>query len=94
MLAGGPETIMLTWLFVVALWLLDIGKALWGGRARGTESGAKTGAARVSPMVWRLPMLVICVTALSAAQLFPFLDLVYVAHLFSESPLHGQFVVP
>ena len=60
MLAGGPETILLTWLIAGALWLQEWFKAetprvlLW----------------------WRLPAVVLLVIALSAAQLLPFLDLV------------------
>jgi hypothetical protein len=60
MLAGGPETILLTWLIVAALWLQQF-------VANETPRGA---------MLRRFPLVVALVVALSAAQLLPFLDLV------------------
>jgi hypothetical protein len=60
MLAGGPETIFLTWLIVSALWLQQL---IRGGQPRGA-------------LLWRFPLVVALVVALSAAQLLPFLDLV------------------
>jgi len=60
MLAGGPETIFLTWLLVSALWLRQFLQA-------------NTSRAR---LLWRYPLVVVLVFALSAAQLLPFLDLV------------------
>jgi len=60
MLAGGPETIFLTWIIISALWLQQI---IVGETPR-------------SRMLWYLPLLVLLVFALSAAQLLPFLDLV------------------
>ncbi len=60
MLAGGPETIFLTWLIVSALWLQSFIK-------KDFSRGA---------MLWRFPLIVILVIGLSAAQLLPFLDLV------------------
>jgi hypothetical protein len=60
MLAGGPETIFLTWLIVAALWL---------------QSFIKNDFSR-GALLWRFPLIVILVIALSAAQLLPFLDLV------------------
>src|SRR5580704_4792262 len=60
MLAGGPETIFLTWLIVSALWLQQFIAA----------EAPRTG------MLWRFPVVVVLVFALSAAQLLPFLDLV------------------
>ncbi|HTB84820.1 MAG TPA: hypothetical protein VK742_14280 [Candidatus Sulfotelmatobacter sp.] len=60
MLAGGPETIFLTWLVAAAFWLQQF--------IAGDTPRAK--------MAWRFPLLVLLVIALSAAQLFPFLDLV------------------
>ncbi len=60
MLAGGPETIFLTWLIVSAMWLQQfIGNE--------TPSGK---------MLWRFPSVIALVIGLSAAQLLPFLDLV------------------
>src|ERR1700722_7264069 len=60
MLAGGPETIFLTWLIVVALWL---------------QQFIKSETPRPA-LLWRFPLLIALVIALSAAQLLPFLDLV------------------
>jgi Bacterial membrane protein YfhO len=60
MLAGGPETISLTWLIVAALWL---------------QSFIKKDFSRAT-MFWRFPLVIALVIALSAAQLLPFLDLV------------------
>jgi hypothetical protein len=59
MLAGGPETIFLTWLFLLALWLRELLKN-------------ETPRAIV---LWRFPIVVLLVAALAAAQLLPFLDL-------------------
>ena len=61
MLAGGPETILLTWLVVSALWLQQLFIAAETSRVK---------------MFWRFPAVVALVFALSAAQLLPFLDLV------------------
>jgi hypothetical protein len=60
MLAGGPETIFLTWLIVSTLWLQQFIQA-------------ETPRAR---MLWRYLVIVGLVFALSAMQLLPFLDLV------------------
>ncbi len=59
MLAGGPEIILLTWLFLLALWIQQFVR---GESPRG-------------PMSWRFPLVVLLVFALAAAQLLPFLDL-------------------
>ncbi|MGB0578101.1 MAG: YfhO family protein, partial [Limisphaerales bacterium] len=58
MLVGAPEFVMLTWLFLFALWLCD--------RKDASNS-----------MTWlvSLPAIVALITALSAAQLLPFFDL-------------------
>ena len=60
MLAGGPETIFLTWLFVAALWLQQF------------VSGESPRLA----MLWRFPLVVALVILLTLVQLLPFLDLV------------------
>jgi hypothetical protein len=65
MLAGGPETILFTWLIASALWLQPF---IAGGG--GASSPLRT------VMLWRFPLVVALVFALSAAQLLPFLDLV------------------
>jgi hypothetical protein len=58
MLAGGPETIFLTWTFLFALWI---------------QQFAKNESPR-GPMLRRFPLVVLLVAALAAAQLLPFLD--------------------
>jgi hypothetical protein len=60
MLAGGPETILFTWLIVSALWL---------------QQFVKNESPHVA-MLWRFPLVVTLVISLTAAQLLPFLDLV------------------
>ena len=60
MLAGGPEIIFLTWIILLALWVQQFVKK---------ESPPST-------LLWRFPLIVALVIALSAAQLLPFLDLV------------------
>jgi Bacterial membrane protein YfhO len=60
MLAGGPETIFLTWLIVSLLWLQHF----------------ITNAPARKALLWRFPRVIALVVALSAAQLLPFLDLV------------------
>ncbi len=64
MLAGGPETIFLTWLIASALWLQQF------------ISGRDASSPPRLAMLWRFPLVVALVIALSAAQLLPFLDLV------------------
>ena len=61
MLAGGPETILFTWLIALALW---------------TQQFVKSECPR-SAMLWRFPLVIALVFLLSAAQLLPFLDLVH-----------------
>jgi hypothetical protein len=60
MLAGGPEIIFLTWTILLALWVQQFVRA---ELPRGK-------------MLWRFPIVVALVIALSAAQLLPFFDLV------------------
>jgi hypothetical protein len=65
MLAGGPEIIFMTWTILLALWVQQF---VIGGR---DTSSSPRGA-----LLWRFPLIVMLVIALSAAQLLPFLDLV------------------
>ena len=64
MLAGGPETIFLTWLIAA--------------RRCGSSnsSAAATLRRRERRMLWRFPLVVALVISLTLAQLLPFLDLV------------------
>lgn len=64
MLAGGPETILFTWLILSALWV----QQFFCGR----EASPPPRLA----MLWRFPLMVTLVCLLTAAQLLPFLDLV------------------
>jgi hypothetical protein len=59
MLAGGPETILFTWLFLLILWIQQF--------AKGESPRAR--------MLWSFPVIVAVVMLLAAAQLLPFLDL-------------------
>jgi hypothetical protein len=59
MLAGGPETILLTW---ITLWLLAAGDAI-------------TGAAAPDKITLRFGCMVVLVAVVCAAQLLPFLEL-------------------
>ena len=76
MLAGGPETIFLTWLLLLALWIQQLAT---GGCSTAVSSGMPPRipahfALRVA-MFWRFPFIVLLVIALAAVQLLPFLDL-------------------
>ena len=64
MLAGGPETILLTWLIITAMWLQQF---IIARDATSTSRAA---------LLWRFPLVGVLVLALSAVQLMPFLDLV------------------
>lgn len=67
MLAGGPETILFTWLLLTVMWAGDF--------VRGLRSGSASELCAPRTMIWRFPLVVVLVAALAAAQLFPFLDL-------------------
>ena len=64
MLAGGPETILFTWLLLSAMWLLEIIRPSLGAQRH--------------RIVISFPLIVLLVAALAAAQLLPFLD--FAAH--------------
>lgn len=76
MLAGGPETILFTWLILTAIWIAEL-----AGMARAGEEGVRpappsgTGVRVPLAALWRFPLMVLLVTGLAAAQLLPFLDL-------------------
>ena len=59
MLAGGPETIFFTWIFLLILWIQQFAK----------------GESPRAGMLGRFPVIVAVVILLAAAQLLPFLDL-------------------
>jgi hypothetical protein len=88
MLAGGPETILLTWLLLSAVWLKQLVEGFLSrrGTARGIPVPPETtlhenGGAVDSPvrltqsLLWRFPLIVMLVAAVAAAQLLPFMDL-------------------
>jgi hypothetical protein len=60
LLAGGPETIFLTWVIASVLWLREF------------SNGETPRAA----LLWRFPLIVALVISLTLPQLLPFLDLV------------------
>jgi len=67
MLAGGPEIIFLTWIFLLALFAQQF----------------VTGESPRKKMLWRFPIVIALVIALTTVQLLPFLDLA--AHSQRES---------
>jgi hypothetical protein len=67
MLAGGPETIFLTWLILALMWLGQVIIRVRESRVTGQNVSLA--------MIWRFPVLVLLITGLCAAQLLPFLDL-------------------
>ena len=71
MLAGGPETILFTWLILLALWSTELLKS----RCSSSIIARSPSLPRVPPAVWRFPVVVALVAGLAAAQLLPFLDL-------------------
>lgn len=78
MLAGGPETILFTWLLLTALWGIELFDA-WrrartgaSSRSAGTEAGMSP---RLLALLQRFPAMVLLVAGLTAVQLLPFLDL-------------------
>jgi len=77
MLAGGPETILFTWLLLAAMWVVDCVGARRSAEHRlgalGEDKDRNT-PRRCSALL-RFPLVVLLVAALAAAQLLPFLDL-------------------
>ena len=75
MLAGGPETIFLTWLLLLAMWIQQL---ITGGGDASSPSPRRA-------MSWRFPCVVLLVIALTVVQLLPFLDLA------AHSERHSNF---
>ena len=73
MLAGGPETIFLTWIFLLILWIQQF--VVGGGDASSPKYSATESSQPRAGMLWRFPAIVALVILLAAAQLLPFLDL-------------------
>jgi hypothetical protein len=84
MLAGGPETIFLTWLLLLALWLQQLTEVT-SDKSQVTGSGIMSRVTCHVSLLWRFPLLVLIVVALCAVQLLPFLDLV------AHSERHGDY---
>lgn len=74
MLAGGPETILFTWLILAALWVLQLGERFSPSTLQAARSALD---APHSPFgfIYRFPLIILLVAGLAAAQLLPFLDL-------------------
>ena len=86
MLAGGPETIFLTWLLLLALWIQQLAT----GSGTATPSPDVLQRVPTDPVARgaifrRFPTVVLLVIALSAVQLLPFLDLA------AHSERHGNY---
>jgi hypothetical protein len=77
MLSGTPEVILFTWLLVGGLWLIESFET-WGERC---TAGL------------RLGLIVLLVTALAAAQLFPFLELLHHSERSAKFDT-GQWPIP
>jgi hypothetical protein len=83
MLAGGPETILMTWLLLAGLWVTELiserrAPALRRAKSALGEQPQRAELELCAPF-WRVfcrfPIMVILVAGLAAAQLLPFLDL-------------------
>jgi hypothetical protein len=76
MLAGGPETILFTWLTLAALWIVQLVRSPRPTPAAGLAPAAlEPATASRSALLWRFPLIVLLVAGLAAIQLLPFLDL-------------------
>src|SRR5438105_3510601 len=69
MLAGGPETILLTWLVLSVIWVAQLVRGFLSRRASERRAPAPRS------VLWRFPLMVILVTAIVAIQLLPFMGL-------------------
>jgi hypothetical protein len=85
MLAGGPETIFLTWVLLLAMWIQQL--VMGGGDAATTTDAPQrvpTNSAR-GAVFRRFPFIVLLVIALTVIQLLPFLNLA------AHSERHGDY---
>jgi hypothetical protein len=76
MLAGGPETILLTWLLLLGLWIVDLVQA-GQKNSRTLDRSARLlhEPASRRAMLLRFPFLALLIALICAAQLLPFLEL-------------------
>jgi len=72
MLAGGPETILLTWLFLAALWITEWAAGGFNGQTFQPDGRERS---RSWKAALRFGVIVALVAGVAAAQLLPFLDL-------------------
>ena len=72
MLAGGPETIFLTWIMLLALWAVQF---IHGPQARSFPRNKTLLEPSWAKALGRFVLIVMLVAALAAIQLLPFLDL-------------------
>src|ERR1041385_7732149 len=86
MLAGGPETILMTWGLLTLMWSAQLASRIrkiqrkkTGAASRHQPSpGHDAYDAETQPanaLLWRFPLIVLLVAALATIQLLPFLDL-------------------
>ena len=75
MLAGGPETILFTWLILLALWASRTWRVFRPPSVLQAEAPASPEPPSSFAALWRFPLVVVLVAALAAVQLLPFLDL-------------------
>jgi hypothetical protein len=75
MLAGGPETILFTWLLLLALWASRLWRVFRPPSVLEAESPVPAERSSSFAAFWRFPLVVVLVAALAAVQLLPFLDL-------------------
>ncbi len=76
MLAGGPETILFTWLILLALWASRMWQVFRPSSSIiQAESLAPSETSSSLAALWRFPLVVVLVAALAAVQLLPFLAL-------------------
>jgi hypothetical protein len=81
MLAGGPETILFTWVLLAAIWIVEHFRGPEQASASLNQVPGRTADLRQSPAVMRrraaarFATVVVLVACLSAIQLLPFLDL-------------------
>ena len=75
MLAGGPETILFTWLILLGLWVMQVWRVFRPSWSPGAVCPAPAEPSPCFAALWRFPLVVVLVAALAAVQLLPFLDL-------------------
>jgi len=85
MLAGGPETILLTWLLLLALWIQQLVTGSTATPSPDAPQRVPTDFVARGATSWRFSAVVLLVVALTVVQLLPFLDLA------AHSERHGNY---